>query len=123
MILNHADIWVHFRKEEEALFPAFEEFLPREGGPTGQMFREHEQLREANEGLQRGLAGYLRDPGDGAAVTLVREHGRRITRLLRKHIYKEDNMLFMMADMHLDEDRNQRTLRVARFAQIEELGQ
>ena len=44
--------WVHFSKEEEALFPEVERFIPREGGPTGMMFIEHEDLRNTNKEFQ-----------------------------------------------------------------------
>jgi hemerythrin-like domain-containing protein len=104
------EIWDHFQKEEEALFPEIEKFLPREKGPTGQMLREHEDLRETNERFQRGIACYLADPRDGQAAALIQSSGRYIIDLLRNHIHKEDNVLFRMADMHLTEAQNRQIL-------------
>ena len=43
-----ADFWVHFTKEEEALFPEMEIFIPRDSGPIGVMLMEHEELRSTN---------------------------------------------------------------------------
>ena len=111
------EIWTHFSKEEEALFPEIEQFVPREEGPTGQMFVEHEDLRETNGRFQKGVNRYLKDPGDEQAAALIRENGGHIVGLLREHIYKEDNILFMMADMHLDEAQKQRVLDL--FGKIE----
>jgi hemerythrin-like domain-containing protein len=103
------EIWTHFTKEEDALFPEMKKFIPG-GGPIGQMLIEHEQLREANERFQSGVQGYLKDPSNGRAVALIRENGGRIIALLRDHIYKEDNILFMMANMHLTNAQNRRIL-------------
>lgn len=114
------EIWTHFAKEEDALFPEMEQFIPREAGPIGQMLIEHEDLRETNERFQRGVDGYLRDPSDGEAAALIRENGGRIVVVLRDHIYKEDNILFMMADMHLSEVQNRRILDL--FKRIEAEG-
>lgn len=36
-----ADFWVHFTKEEEALFPEIETFLPRDAEPLGIKLMEH----------------------------------------------------------------------------------
>lgn len=111
------EIWTHFAKEEQALFPEIERFLPREKGPTGQMLREHEDLRKTNERFQSGVAGYLEDPGDAQAAAQIQESGRYIIELLGDHIHKEDNVLFKMADMHLSEEQNRRVL--DRFAEVE----
>ena len=98
-----ADFWVHFTKEEEALFPEIEKFIPRDGGPTGMMLIEHEDLRNTNTEIQQAIEVYFRDADDLEARGIIQEHGTNIIGLLRNHIDKEDNILFMMADMHLDQ--------------------
>ena len=95
--------WVHFRKEEEALFPEVERFIPREGGPTGMMFIEHEDLRNTNKEFQGVVDEYLGDADSAEIKRMIQEYGSHFIGVLRQHIDKEDNILFMMADMHLDQ--------------------
>jgi len=78
-------------KEEKILFPEIEKFIPRDGGPTGVMILEHEDLvKSINE--------FKKNKQDST--------GYHIISLLRDHINKENTMLFMIADMHLDEKQN-----------------
>ncbi|MDO8741100.1 MAG: hemerythrin domain-containing protein [Candidatus Woesearchaeota archaeon] len=82
-------------KEEKALFPEIEKFMPREGGPTGMMVIEHEDLVKSIKNCKDAVKA-----GD---FNKLDYNGSHIINLLRQHIDKENNMLFMMADMHLDE--------------------
>ncbi len=93
------DFWVHFTKEEEALFPRFDEFIPRDGGPVGMMLIEHDDLRKTNAEFQQAVAEHLGGSDSAAAIT---KHGSHFIGVLREHIDKEDNILFMMAEEHLD---------------------
>ena len=111
------DFWVHFTKEEEALFPEIEQFMPREGGPTGMMLIEHEDLRNTNKGLQRAVDEYLSNSDSVEIKQMIREYGSNFIGVLRQHIDKEDNMLFMMADMHLDEAQTDKVTKL--FHEIE----
>ena len=97
------DFWVHFAKEEEALFPEIEQFIPRESGPTGMMLIEHEDLRNTNKEFQRAVDEYLGDADSAEIKRMIQEYGSHFIGVLRQHIDKEDNILFMMADMHLDQ--------------------
>jgi len=86
----------HHRKEEGVLFPAMiASGMPREGGPVGRMLEEHEQgrayTRAMREAAERWQAG---DPSARAAV--VGSALGYIT-LLRQHIAKENDILFVMA--------------------------
>ncbi len=94
---------LHFKKEEAALFPEMEKFIPRDEGPIGQMLLEHEDLYKYEDNFIRGVDLFSKDENNGEAQKLIRENGNSFINLLREHIYKEDNMLFMMADMHLEE--------------------
>ncbi len=82
-------------KEEKILFPEIEKFIPRDGGPTGVMILEHEDLVESINEFKKNKQASI---------------GYHIISLLRDHINKENTMLFMMADMHLDEKQNKSIL-------------
>lgn len=91
----------HHGKEEDLLFPELEaKGVPREGGPIGVMLEEHAQGRafvsQMREELTKGRAGH--------AVELDKlvSAGRGYIDLLRNHIAKEDDVLFMMADRVVD---------------------
>src|SRR3990170_2009959 len=103
VLRKEADL--HFKKEEAALFPEMEKFIPRDEGPIGQMLLEHEDLYKYEDNFIRGVDLFSKDENNGEAQKLIRENGNSFINLLREHIYKEDNMLFMMADMHLEEDQ------------------
>ncbi len=111
------DFWVHFTKEEEALFPEIERFIPRDGGPTGMMLIEHEDLRNTNTEIQRAIEVYFRDGDDLEAKGIIQEHGTKFIGLLRNHIDKENNILFMMADMHLNQTQIDKVIKL--FYEIE----
>jgi hemerythrin-like domain-containing protein len=102
---------IHFTKEEDALFPEIEKFMPREGGPIGVMLMDHEDLYKYEDNLVRGIDLFIKNESNGEAIKLIKENGTNYINLLREHIYKEDNMLFMMADMHLEEDQIKEIMR------------
>ncbi|MBI4332344.1 MAG: hemerythrin domain-containing protein [Chloroflexi bacterium] len=101
------DFWVHFSKEEDALFPELEKFIPRDMGPIGVMLVEHEELRKTNAELQRLIPGYLGGKTDAETKNQIKKLGTRFISVLRDHIHKENDILFMMADMHLDEKQQE----------------
>ncbi len=91
----------HHGKEEDLLFPVLEaRGIPREGGPIGVMLHEHEQgrvlVRQMMEHLEQARGG------DTAAGTTVIQASQAFIELLRNHIAKENNILFMMADRVVD---------------------
>ena len=89
-------------KEEKVLFPEIEKFMPREGGPTGMMIIEREDLGKSIKNCKDAIKA--RD------FNKLNYNGSHIINLLRQHIDKENNMLFMMADMHLDEKQKKAIL-------------
>ncbi len=96
------ELAVHLRKEEEALFPALEMHLGREGGPIGVMLSEHEDLRRTFDLFKTGSAAL--DAGADPGGSALRESGGRIIEVLRGHIHKEDHVLFRMAGQFLGEE-------------------
>ena len=94
----------HHGKEEELLFPALEEVgVSREGGPIGVMLKEHQQGRDAVAKMKAALVRY--QGGDRGAAGDFVQHARAYIALLNQHIDKENNVLFVLADKHLSEDK------------------
>lgn len=87
----------HHGKEENLLFPLLEQKgVLRAGGPIGVLLHEHEagralvrQMGDAARGTESGLAG---------SGSRWAEVARGYAALLRGHIDKENNVLFMMAE-------------------------
>lgn len=87
----------HHSKEEGVLFPALQAAgIPSEGGPIGVMLYEHDLGRQFTAAM-RAAAEKLQ-AGDAAARDDVVRAASAYASLLRQHIAKEDNILFMMAD-------------------------
>lgn len=82
----------HHGKEEDILFPAMEEAgFPRDAGPVGVMLHEHD--------LGRQLLSAMRDPARFA------EAMPQYVALLGGHIQKENQILFVMADRAVEDQR------------------
>lgn len=113
----NTDFWMHFAKEEEALFPVIESFIPRQGGPTGVMLNEHQDLRATNDRIQEAVDKYLKAPEFLEAKANIKEHVSHFIGLLREHIHKEDQILFRMADMHVDGTQGEKIIQL--FDEIE----
>lgn len=111
------DFWVHFDKEEKALFPEFDGFMPRGSGPLAAMVDEHGVIRNTNEVMQESVSSYLN--GDRSAETrkTIRQSGMHFIQFLRAHISKEDSLLPRMAEMHLGQMQNERVVKL--FSEIE----
>lgn len=102
IIRNFAD-GLHHKKEEDLLFPLFEQRTA--GGhcaPVGVMLMEHEQGREFVKGLVESIEKY--EGGDHAALQFIHHNMLGYAELLQNHIYKENNVLFRMADKALTAD-------------------
>jgi hemerythrin-like domain-containing protein len=84
----------HFRTEEEALFPAFEEATGITMGPTRMMRFEHAQMRDLF--AQMGAALATRDAREFAGVA------ETLLVLMQQHNMKEENILYPMCDRGLE---------------------
>ena len=106
------EFWGHFDKEEQALFPEFDSFMPHGSGPIAVMLEEHRVLRETNEVMQEAIARYLKGADDAATKKTITDNVSHFINFLRSHINKEDTILFMMADMHLDQRQMEKVARL-----------
>jgi len=112
----------HHGKEEEFLFPALEEAgVPREGGPIGVMLREHAAGRACVSQMRQTLTGYR--AGDRRAAEGFRQHARQYTELLRQHIDKENNVLFVMAESRLPRAKQDELVRAFEKLEKERIGE
>lgn len=111
----------HHGKEEEFLFPALEAAgIPKSGGPLGVMLDEHARGRE----LIRQIAAAWRkyQSGDRAAAAGLIAGVRNYIALLNDHIFKEDNVLFPMAEARLSADTQEKLLREFDRLEVERIG-
>jgi hemerythrin-like domain-containing protein len=111
----------HHGKEEAHLFPALEEHgFPHDGGPVGMMLYEHDLGRGHVRGLAEAIDGAAN--GDAQARKQFVEHALGYLNLLRQHIQKEDNILFMMANQALSEADQKKLLQAFEHVEHEEMG-
>jgi len=89
----------HHGKEEDILFPALTKAgLPVEGGPVGVMLSEHVQGREYIQAMESAVA-------DSPDYEEFAKAGGQYAELLRQHIQKENNVLFVMAEKILSTEQ------------------
>ena len=92
----------HFKKEEDELFPTFEEVTGHTQGPTRVMRYEHDQVR----GLMEKMAEALSNKDKDAYLSL----GESMMILLQQHNMKEEQMLYAMCDNVIPEAIKEVTL-------------
>ncbi len=114
-IKNYADKF-HHAKEEDILFKKFEQ-CAQEGclhcNPVEQMLFEHEAGRKFVKGLQAALA-------DKNKEELVR-NAKGYVNLIKEHIFKEDSILYPLADETLNEEAEKEML--TEFKKVAEANQ
>jgi hemerythrin-like domain-containing protein len=111
----------HHGKEEDLLFSAMEEVgISKESGPIGVMLSEHELGRKYVKGMDDGVVSYKK--GEIKAALQIAENARKYATLLTQHIYKEDNILYPMADMHLSEEKQQELIKEFEKVEQEKIG-
>ena len=99
----------HHGKEENLLFPKLVEIgIPNEGGPVGVMLADHVQGRGYIKGFAEGIVLYK--SGDPAGRQQIIANISAYSALLEAHIHKENNVLFRMAEMHLEDPEQQELL-------------
>jgi len=83
----------HFDREENVLFPAFEEASGMTDGPTQVMRMEHTQVREVLADMAQAVAGKSAQDYLGHSETLLM--------LMQQHNLKEEQILYRMIDQTL----------------------
>jgi len=107
----------HHGKEQDLLFPAMEESgIPRDGGPIGVMLEEHNIGRNYVSQLAKAIVNYK--DGNKKSLNDIAENASGYVSLLRQHIDKEDNILYGMADMHLNKSTEKKL--IEEFEKVEE---
>ncbi len=111
----------HHGKEENMLFPEMEKAgVPKEGGPIGVMLFEHTQGRNFIKGMAEAVEEIKK--GKDEKFKFI-ENAKGYINLLKDHIYKEDNILFNMADMHLSHEVQSGLLEKFEKFEKEEIGE
>lgn len=94
---NFTDV-CHHGKEEESFFPALGQAgMPTNMGPIAVMLMEHEITRKIAIHMEGSAKEYL---ASGAADALISDISQYIEHM-GQHLWKENNRLFMMAEMRL----------------------
>jgi hemerythrin-like domain-containing protein len=112
----------HHKKEESVLFPALiENGLSRESGPVAMMLVEHEEGRrlalEMRQAVERVQAG------DARKREVLVERAMDYIKLLRQHIYKEDHVLFPLADKIISVTQQEQILQAFEQFELDETGE
>jgi len=94
----------HHGKEERLLFAAMEEAgVPKEGGPLAVMLSEHARGRQFIAEMKNLLNSC--DKGESGFVLVLTTPALQYVNLLRSHIWKENNVLFPMAEKMVPADK------------------
>ena len=110
-IRNYADKF-HHAKEEDILFKEFVKSAEKEEvhcNPVEQMLYEHDLGRDFVKGIENGL-----DEHDDEKII---KNARGYIQLIREHIFKEEGILYSMADEALSKEVQTEMLR--KFEDIE----
>ncbi len=111
----------HHGKEEEVLFPFLEQKgMPRGGGPIGVMLYEHEQGRALIREMAEAAAANRKDE-DGSGPRWAKA-ANAYAHLLREHIDKENNVLFVLAERMLSPDEQDRLSKQFETVEVEKMG-
>lgn len=112
----------HHKKEERVLFPALiEHGLAKDSGPIAVMVAEHEAGRQLTQRL-RQVTERLQAK-DTHARELVVQCCLEYVTLLRKHINKEEKVLFPMVDKLIPADEQEQIIKVFDLFHSEDHGE
>lgn len=111
----------HHGKEEDLLFPLLErKGLLRAGGPIGVMLDEHTQGRAQMERMTAAAEAY--GNGDATAGRRWADAMQRYSTLLRQHIDKENQILFVLADRLMSAGEQAEMVAGFERSEIEKMG-
>lgn len=103
----------HHAKEEDVFFPLLKQRgIPEQGGPIGVMLHEHV--------LGRDCVGRMREASQAQPFDTRKfaDAAKQYIPLLRQHVFKENNVLFRMAERVMSEADDVDV--TARFSQVEQ---
>ena len=111
----------HHGKEEDILFPAMVNHgIPKEGGPIAVMLNEHQLGRGHIKSLSSAFEKYI--AGNKQEINNIISSSMSYVELLRNHIEKENNILFMMADKVLNEAEQSKIFDAFEKLEVEKIG-
>ena len=90
------DLLTHFDMEEKVMFLAFEQKTGMTAGPTQVMRMEHEQMRNVVNQMKNDVETKNKNHFFGLSESLMM--------LMQQHNMKEEQMLYAMADAHLESE-------------------
>ncbi|MFN7181917.1 MAG: hemerythrin domain-containing protein [Planctomycetota bacterium] len=100
----------HHGKEEDILFPAMiESGLPKESGPISIMLIEHTTGRNYVKEMNRAIKS--------KDFNKFTENAYNYSHLLQQHIFKEDNILYMIAENQIPANKQKEI--VEQFEKVE----
>lgn len=93
------DVGLHFRREEELLFPSLEKHLGQENSPTRLLLADHVEVWQWYDQLKEKLTELQGDDSQPSETipSQVEEISSHIDHLLREHIKKENESLLPLA--------------------------
>jgi hemerythrin-like domain-containing protein len=111
----------HHGKEEDILFPELiGHGMSKEGGPIAVMLHEHQLGRDYIKSLNSVLEEFK--GGNKSGINIVILNSRSYIELLRNHIEKENNILFMMADRVLSDTEQSKIFDAFEKLEVEKIG-
>ena len=122
-ILEFLTIFVdkcHHGKEEDFLFPALEAAgIAKDGGPIGVMLQEHERGRRHIADIKKALGDFT---SSGINAVEFQKAVEEYVSLLNQHIFKENNVLFQMAEKVLSADEDKKLFESFEKLEVERIG-
>ncbi|MFQ5542845.1 MAG: hemerythrin domain-containing protein [Nitrospiria bacterium] len=111
---------LHFKKEEESLFPVLSQYIGREQGPIEVMLREHTTIRRVFHAWKVYVCELQLERGMERRTSLkeVTTRGYEVIQLLRLHISKENQILFEICEVSLTLEEKQRVSEAMREVKI-----
>lgn len=94
-IRNYADKFHHIKEEDILFVELGKDTVELDCNPMEQMLREHEEGRNFVKGIEEGVNENNKEK--------IIENSKGYVYLLRDHIFKEDNILYPMADELLNQ--------------------
>ncbi len=112
----------HHAKEEKHLFPRMNQRgMPMASGPLAVMLNDHDQGRACIRAIREALP--QEGEPDAAARNRIAESLSTYVALLRAHIDKEDNVLYVMADRLLDSEDQEALISAFEKVEVQEMGE